>query len=149
MARRSPVILLVEDNSIHAIFIKDSFKATGIDIIYTVEDGQEALDFVYHKGNYAHPAKAPRPQLIMLDIAIPKVNGFQLLERLKKDHEYKRIPIVMLTGTDRQEDVEKCYQLGANAYIVKPLDSSEFEERIKKLGTFISIIGLPNSFFVL
>lgn len=144
MARRSPAILLVEDNPIHAIFIKDSLKAAGIDVVYIVEDGQEALSFIYQKGNYIDPTRTSRPQLILLDISIPKVDGFQVLERLKKDDEYKGIPIVMLTCTDRQEAVEKCYQLGANAYIVKSVDLTEFKERIKKLGAFISILGLPN-----
>ncbi|MBW2649360.1 MAG: response regulator [Deltaproteobacteria bacterium] len=109
-------ILLVEDNEDHAELTLRALKNNHlINDIHVVKDGQEALDFVYHQGKYEDTEKYPRPGLILLDIHLPKVNGLEVLETLKKDPDLKSIPIIMLTTSSRDEEIARSYAGGANS----------------------------------
>ena len=119
-------ILLVEDNPDHVILTKkvlEDYKVANK--VYIVGDGAEALDFMYHRGKYSN-GDAPIPGLILLDVKLPKVDGFEVLKQLKNDPEHSSIPIVMLTTSSRDEEVSKGYAEGANSYVTKPVKFDEF-----------------------
>lgn len=132
MKHKEIVILLVEDNPEDVKITRRAFEKGHIkNNMYVVRDGQEALDFLYHQGEYTDESKAPRPDLILLDINLPRVNGIDILKRLKGDPNLRRIPITMLTISDRDEDIIRSYDLGVNSYITKPVDFGKFFEAVK------------------
>ena len=121
-------ILLVEDNPDDVLITKRAFKKGKIkNRLYTVENGLEAIKFLQREGEYAD---VPIPSLILLDINMPLMNGFQVLEKIKKDEELRKIPVIMLTTSERDVDIEKAYSLGCNSYIVKPVNFQKFLEVI-------------------
>ena len=133
-------ILLVEDNPDHAMLTKKVLEDNKVvNKIFLVEDGEEALDFIYHRGKYNN-GNAPRPGLILLDVKLPKIDGFTVLKQLKNDLEYKNIPIVMLTTSSRDEEIAKGYADGANSYVTKPIRFDEFTEKIKCIGIYWGLI---------
>lgn len=135
-------ILLVEDNEDHIELTLRALKNNNlINEIYVVKDGQEALDFVYHQCKYEDTEKYPRPGLILLDIHLPKINGLEVLETLKKDPDVKSIPIIMLTTSSRDEEIAKSYAGGANSYVTKPVDFGEFTKKIKDLKLYWTIVN--------
>jgi CheY-like chemotaxis protein len=144
-AKQSILIMLVEDDEGHLVLIQENLRAGGIvNQVVQTRDGQEALDYLYRRGKYHDPAKSPRPGLILLDIKMPKVDGFAVLERVRTDAQLRAIPIIMLTSTDDQAEVNRCYAMGANGYIVKPVRYEEFQERVKALGLFLDIVRFPD-----
>ena len=128
------VILLVEDNEDHAEMVMQSF---GDDTIakemHWVKDGKEALDFLKRQGKYTD---APRPNLILLDLNLPKVNGLEVLKIIKEDAELKVIPVVMLTTSDRNDEILECYRLGVNSFITKPVKFEEYFDTLKSLERY-------------
>lgn len=125
-------ILLVEDNEADVKITLRSFKKSIVQSnINVVNDGQEALDYIYGTGKFSDRATYPMPNVILMDLNMPKLTGLQVLEKLKSDPEYKAIPIVMLTSSKNEEDVIKCYQSGANSYIKKPVNYEDFESVTK------------------
>ena len=104
--------------------------------IHTVQDGAEALDFIYGRGPYAQRAAAQPPKLILLDLKLPKVDGMEVLRQLKADERTRSIPVVMLTSSQQEKDVVHSYRLGVNSYIVKPVSFSKFAESIQQLGLY-------------
>ena len=137
MSEKIVNILLVEDNP-DDIKITERALERGkvLNKLYVVRDGQEALDFLYHKGDYSDPQKAPRQGLILLDINLPKLNGIDVLKKVKSDEKLRRIPIIMLTVSKRDEDVVRSYDLGVNSYIVKPVEFDKFVETIKNIELY-------------
>jgi len=146
MTQGKPIaILMVEDDEGHAILVEEALKEGGVvNDIYHVWDGQEALDFLHRRGAY-EGKDVPRPGLILLDIQLPKMDGYEVLRRIKSDEQLKNIPVIMLTMTSDQREIDRCYDLGANSYIVKPVDFDAFMDKIRKLGLFIQIISYPSS----
>ena len=142
--RQSVLIMLVEDDEGHQLLIKENLRAGGIvnDLI-CARDGQEALDYLLRRGQWQDPAQSPRPGLILLDIKMPKMDGFAVLEKVKEDPQLRLIPVLMLTSTDDQAEVNRCYTLGAKSYIVKPIRYEDFQERVKALGLFLDIVRFP------
>jgi CheY-like chemotaxis protein len=142
--RQSILIMLVEDDEGHQLLIRENLRAGGIvnELIH-MSNGQEALDYLQRRGKYQDPTKSPRPGLILLDIKMPKLDGFAVLEKIKSDAQLRLIPVLMLTSTDDQVEVNKCYSLGANSYVVKPVKYDEFQERVKALGLFLDIVRFP------
>ena len=135
-------ILLVEDNEDHIELTLRALKNNNlINDIHVVKDGKEALDFAYHRGKYEDTQKYPRPGLILLDIHLPKLNGFEVLETLKKDPDVKSIPIIMLTTSSRDEEIAKSYAGGANSYVTKPVDFEEFVKKIKDMKLYWTIVN--------
>jgi len=127
-------ILLVEDNLDHVILTKAALKENGvINEIYNVKDGQEALDFMYNRGKYID---APKPGLILLDIKLPKIDGFGVLRQLKNDPKFKSIPVIMLTTSAEKEEIAKGYAEGANSFITKPVKFDEFVQKIKNIHLY-------------
>ena len=141
--RAEPIkILLVEDNPDHVMLIKTILEENNfLNEIYVVTDGQEALDYMYHRGKYADESKAPRPGLILLDLKLPKVDGFEVLSQLKSDPELKSIPIIILTTSSQDEEIVRGYALGANSYVAKPVKFSEFAEKIKNLHLYWVLVN--------
>ena len=130
-------ILLVEDNPDHAeLTIKALKRGKLANRICWVKDGEEALQFLLHEGSYANEGDAPRPGLILLDIKLPKVDGLEVLGRVKKIPELQLIPIVMLTTSERDEEVGEAYRLGANSYITKPVKFTEFVEKVQAVEMY-------------
>ena len=118
-----PLILIVDDDEEDQLLIREGFEAGEITKrFHTVSDGAEAMEYLFRTGRYAPPVEAPRPDLILLDLHMPYVNGRELLARVKKDDELKNIPIVIFTSSRQEEDVRSCYAAGANAYVGKPAD---------------------------
>ncbi len=143
--RQSVLIMLVEDDDGHRLLIRENLKAGGIvNDVVEMTDGQEALDYLQHRGKYQDTAKSGKPGLILLDIKMPRMDGFAALEKIKSDPNLRTIPVLMLTSTDDQVEVNRCYALGANSYIIKPVKYEEFQERLKALGLFLDIVRLPD-----
>jgi CheY-like chemotaxis protein len=135
-------VLLVEDNPGDADLITDALEADKIRIhLSLVEDGQAALDYLRRVPPYAD---APRPDLILLDINLPKLDGRDVLVQIKQDEDLRQIPVVMLTSSDNKEDVASCYGLGANCYLTKPVGLAEFQAIVQAIDHFwLSIVKLP------
>lgn len=135
-------ILLVEDNPGDARLTKEAFKDGQIaNTLHVVEDGVEALDFLFQRNDYAD---APRPDLVLLDLNLPRKNGDEVLEELHEDPNRRRIPVIVLTSSDVQTDVVKSYELCASGYLTKPVDPGEFIDTIQELERFwLSIMRLP------
>ncbi|MBN1872510.1 MAG: response regulator [Candidatus Omnitrophica bacterium] len=141
-------ILLVEDNEADVkitlrAFAKSKIKSN----MFVVNNGQDALDFIHHSGAYQDEGKYPRPDLVLLDIKMPKMDGFQFLEILKKDLEYSSIPVVMLTSSKTEEDIAKSFKYGAASFIQKPVSFEEFVKVVEKFNYYWYIINkLPSQF---
>jgi CheY-like chemotaxis protein len=137
-------ILLVEDDPGHTRLIEKNLRRANIkNEIAFATNGQEALDYLFCEGAYANN-KHTSHMLVMLDLNMPVLDGYQVLERLKKDERTKRIPVVILTTTDDPREVARCYELGCNVYITKPMDYEQFSEAIRKLGLFLLVATLPD-----
>ena len=135
-------ILLVEDNPDHALLTRrvlESYKVANK--VQVVEDGADALDYMYRRGRYNNGNDAPRPGLILLDVKLPKVDGFEVLKQLKSDPEHSSIPVVMLTTSARDEEVARGYAEGANSYVTKPVRFDEFAEKVKNIGLYWGLIS--------
>lgn len=137
MADKSVELLLVEDNphdeelAVHAL---KRFKlAPNIEI---VRDGAEALDFIFCRGKFEHRRIEDTPKIILLDLKLPKVDGLEVLEQIKKDKRTKQIPVVVLTSSDQDVDIVESFRLGVNSYVVKPVDFERFTETVKQLGLY-------------
>jgi CheY-like chemotaxis protein len=136
-------ILLVEDDPGHARLIEKNLRRTRIsNTIIHVTDGQKALDFLAGEGDFAGKP-LPDTLLVLLDLNLPGLSGFQVLQRMKGDPRTRNIPVVVLTTTDDQREVERCYELGCSVYITKPVDYERFTEAIWKLGLLLSIVAVP------
>ena len=131
------VILLVEDNPRdEALTLRALKKSNIINKVIVAHDGVEALDYLFGTGPYAGKEPPVMPQLVLLDLKLPKVDGLDVLRKLRADERTKRLPIVVFTSSSEEEDMIKSYDLGANSYVRKPVDSSEFAEATKQLGVY-------------
>jgi len=130
-------ILFVEDSVDDALLTIRALTKSGItNKLLHAKDGAQALDFIFCKGDYAMRNKNEYPKLILLDLKMPKISGIQVLEKLKNDPGFKSVPVVILTSSKEDPDIAKCYELGANSYIVKPVDSDNFFMAIKEIGLY-------------
>jgi CheY-like chemotaxis protein len=144
MSYHNVEILFVEDSKDDAALTIRALKKSGFtNKLHHVIDGAEALDFMYCRGAYADRSPKEFPKLILLDLKMPKVSGAQVLEKIKSDVLLKSIPIVMLTSSNEGPDIEKCFALGANSYIVKPVDSDNFFHAVKEIGLYWMILNQP------
>jgi CheY-like chemotaxis protein len=138
-------ILLIEDDLGHALLIEKNLRRAGIaNNILKLDTGQKAVDFLFKQGEYAwdeHPA----PLLILLDLNLPVLDGYQVLKAIKNDDRTKAVPVVVLTTTDNPQEVARCYELGCNVYITKPVEYEEFSDAIRRLGLFLSIVKVPDA----
>lgn len=135
-------ILLVEDSVDDAALALRAFKKCGLtNKIHHVKDGAEALDFLYCREAYVLRNPQHHPKLVLLDLKMPKVSGMEVLEKIKSDPDLKSIPVVILTSSKEDPDIKKCYDQGANSYIVKPVESDNFFQAIKELGMYWMILS--------
>lgn len=143
MATEPISIVLAEDDDGHATLVQRNLQRTGlVNGFVRVKDGQEALDFIRGEGAYAE--HSPHGNiLLLLDINMPRVDGIEVLRRLKADPRTNSIPIIMLTTTDDPREIERCYQLGCSVYITKPVEYSAFIEAINRLGLFLQVVRVP------
>ena len=137
-------ILLVEDDPGHARLIEKNLRRSNVANEVTVlRDGQRAVDYLFSEGEYAG-VEPPSPMLVLLDLNMPVLDGYQVLKRMKSDARTKRIPVIILTTTDDRREVERCYDLGCNVYVTKPVDYDQFCKAIRKLGLFLSVVTVPD-----
>jgi len=135
-------ILLVEDNPGDVRLTKEALKEGKVyNNLHWVKDGVEALEFLQRQGKHA---KSPRPDIILLDLNLPKKDGREVLSMIKRDHELKQIPVVVLTTSKAEEDVLKSYELHANCYVTKPVDLEQFLHVVKSIDRFwLTVVTLP------
>ncbi|MDA8426010.1 MAG: response regulator [Treponema sp.] len=137
-------VLLVEDNPQDADLAKRAFRKKNLaNHLHWVEDGEEALDFLFRRGRYADRSQTRNPKVVMLDLKLPKVDGLEVLETIKKDERTKSIPVVVVTSSREDPDIERAYALGANSYVVKPIDFDQFAEAMINLGYYWLLINQP------
>ena len=143
--RNNKPILLVEDDDIDAENVIRAFKRNKItNPLFIAENGEEALNFLFHKDKYEDLGRYPRPCIILLDLNMPVMSGIEFLEAVKADYHLKRIPVVVLTSSKAEEDVVKSYDLQASAYVSKPVDLAGFGEIVRGIeGFWFSVVRFP------
>ncbi len=145
MNKRPIQMLLAEDNASEADLILASLsKVAGADIIHVAHDGVQALDFVFRRGEYDGYDPEPSLRLIVLDVKLPKVDGFGVLREIKMNPVTRCIPVVMLTSSNIERDVARGYELGANSYLQKPVNFERFRETVHQLGLYWMTMNEPH-----
>jgi len=137
------VILIADDDAGHTRLIEKNLLRAGLhNPTQRFENGQQVLDFFFGKGNGQgyHPDTA---YVLLLDIRMPKVDGVEVLRRIKQEGRLRKMPVIMLTTTDDPREVARCHEAGCNSYIVKPVDYDRFAEAVKSLGLYISLVEVP------
>jgi CheY-like chemotaxis protein len=143
MSNTQVTIVLVEDDPGHARLIEKNLRRSNItNDIFILTDGQQAVDYLFGDGAYAETQR-PTRLLMLLDLNLPVLDGYQVLQRMKADERTKCIPVVILTTTDDTREVARCYDLGCNVYVTKPVDYEQFSEAICKLGLFLAVVTVP------
>jgi CheY-like chemotaxis protein len=137
-------ILLVEDDPGDVLITREAFEHNKFkNRLHVTQDGEEGLDYLYRRGEFAD---APRPDLILLDLNLPKYDGRQLLEKIKSDPDLAQIPVVVLTTSSAEEDILKSYKLHANAYVTKPVDLDQFMKAVRQIDEFfVQVVRLPTA----
>ncbi|KZS83302.1 response regulator [Mycobacterium persicum] len=137
-------ILLVEDDPGDELITREAFEHNKVkNRLHVARDGEEGLDYLYRRGEFHD---APRPDLILLDLNLPKYDGRQLLEKIKSDPDLSRIPVVVLTTSAAEEDILRSYKLHANAYVTKPVDLDQFMTAVRQIDEFfLQVVRLPSS----
>ena len=137
-------ILLVEDNPSDVELTLRAFKKNNItNNVHVARDGAEALDFIFARGEYADRADNPFPKVILLDLKLPKIDGLEVLRRIKADERTKMIPVVVLTSSREEPDLMESYKLGVNSYITKPVDFDNFAKAVAALGYYWVLLNQP------
>jgi CheY-like chemotaxis protein len=139
------VILLADDDEDDRILTADALRVSKLaNDLRTVNDGEQLMDYLYHRGEYASPASSPRPGLVLLDLNMPRKDGREALREMKADPGLKSIPVLVLTTSKAEEDVERTYNLGANSFIVKPVTFDDFVEAMRVATEYwFQVVQLP------
>lgn len=134
-------ILMVEDDEGHARLIEKNLRRGGIsNELKHVDTGRKALEYLFaEKPNFTHQDQI----LVLLDLNLPEVDGFEVLQRIKADERTRLIPVIILTTTDNPREIDRCYALGCNVYVTKPVEYEAFSDAIKRLGMMLSVVKLP------
>jgi two-component system response regulator len=142
MSMSRKTLLLVEDNpDDEALTLRALGKYNLANQIVVARDGQEALDYMFGEGEYSDRDTGQLPQVILLDLKLPKVDGLQVLERLRKDSRTRHVPVVVLTSSNEEQDLIRSYDLGANSYVRKPVDFEQFLEAARQLGLYWMVLN--------
>jgi CheY-like chemotaxis protein len=137
-------VLLVEDNAVDAEQTLRALRGKGLrNSLVVVEDGAEALDFLFARGKWSHRDIAGGPKMILLDLRLPRVDGIEVLRQVKSDERTRVIPVVILTSSRQDPDIQRCYDLGANSYIVKPVDFDKFAASVAEIGFYWLLLNEP------
>ncbi|OGO00596.1 MAG: two-component system response regulator [Chloroflexi bacterium RBG_13_51_52] len=141
---KSETILLVEDNPDDIELTMRAFRKNNIaNEVIVARDGVEALDYLFCKGTYADRDEKDTPRLILLDLKLPKMDGLQVLERLRSDGHNKMVPVVILTSSKEEQDLISGYKCGANSYVRKPINFNEFVDAVRNIGLYWLLINEP------
>ena len=144
-SKNDAVVLLVEDNPAEQNLARRSLAKGQIEVdLQVVSDGEEALDYLFRKNAYADPTTSPTPDIILLDLNLPRIDGRQVLARIKSDHKLSKIPVIILTTSKKEEDVIKTYELGCNSFLIKPVEVDEFIRVLQEIGSYwLNLVVLP------
>lgn len=144
MEQRNRTILLVEDDEDHTALAVRALRDNGVaNHIVTMRDGEEARDYLFGIGSYASSGPGPVPELILLDLKIPKINGLDLLRRIRAHDRTRLVPVVILSSSDQEQDIATSYGLGSNSYIRKPVEFTHFVDRVRQLSMYWLLINEP------
>jgi CheY-like chemotaxis protein len=143
--KKTAIVLMAEDDEDDCLFVKDAISRNGRSPdLRLVEDGFELLDYLHCRGKYADPSLAPQPDLILLDLNMPRKDGREALKEIKSDPKLKRVPVVVLTASSERVDIDRCYNMGASSYIVKPLTFDDLVRVMKAIGEYwFGTVELP------
>lgn len=137
-------ILIVEDNPNDAEMALRALKKNKLtNNVLVVEDGEDALNFIFRKGKYSERNSESSPRMILLDLKLPKVDGLEVLKEIKSNPETKMIPVIVLTSSKEESDIVESYKLGVNSYIVKPVDFDKFVDAVRDLGLYWLLLNEP------
>jgi CheY-like chemotaxis protein len=138
-------ILLADDDDDDCMLAREALTESRLlSELYVVRDGEELLDYLYHRGKYLNPNSSPRPGLILLDLNMPKKDGREALKEIKNDPKLRQIPVIILTTSKAEEDISHTYDLGANSFIIKPMDFESLVEVMRTIGKYwFEIVELP------
>ncbi|MBI1785066.1 response regulator [Candidatus Sumerlaeota bacterium] len=139
------VVLMVEDSehdirATRRVWDKNAIRNP----LKIVTDGAECMDYLLRRGQYADAKSSPRPGVLLLDLNLPKLDGFDILKQIRGNPQLKRLPVIVLTTSNREEDLTKCYDLGANAYLTKPVGLEKLSDCLLKFNLFWELVGLPD-----
>ena len=143
--KKDSLILIAEHDKRHFELIRNNLLRAGVHnkMLYFA-DGQEILDFLLDTDKPSEGANNPGGYILLLKLDLPKVDGMKVLKKIKQNLQLKKIPVIILTATDDRDTIERCYDLGCSTYIVKPTEQKDFEETVKKIGRFLSIIEMTS-----
>lgn len=137
-------ILLIEDNMNDAELTIRALKKNNLaNKLVHLKDGVEAIDFIFAEGSYSGRKVENVPKVILLDLKMPRVNGIEVLKKIKTDERTKKIPVVILTSSKEDPDIQECYRLGVNSYVVKPVQFEQFVKSVSELGLYWMILNQP------
>ena len=137
-------LIVVEDNDNDAILLTRALRKRNLaNQVTRLEDGEQALDYIFRRGVYADVPPVIGAKVILLDLKLPKVSGLEVLEALKADARTRDIPVVIVTSSDQDLDIQKAYRLGANSYVVKPVEASAFVDAMSQLGLYWLLVNRP------
>jgi len=143
--RKDVTIVIAEDDEGHAFLIKRSLKKAGIaNPVLHLNDGEEVLNYFDRNDSLFNPDQSSG-YILLLDIKMPRVDGIEVLQKMKSDPVLKKIPVIMITTTDAPDEVDLCHKLGCNSYIVKPIDYEKFIDVVNRLGYFLEIVEIPKT----
>ena len=138
------VILMADDNEHDVIATQRAWQKSNIaNPLHIVNDGEECLDYLFQRGNYSDSGSAPRPGILLLDISMPKMDGLTVLEHIRQDETLHRLPVIIMTTSQLEEDCLRSYDLGVNAYIRKPVGFNRLCDAIKTINLFWELVELP------
>ncbi|MBN2484018.1 MAG: response regulator [Candidatus Omnitrophica bacterium] len=143
--RKTISILIADDDDDDVMLVTKALKEYRfLNDLQRVRDGEELLDYLFHRGNYTDADKFPLPNLILLDLNMPRKDGREALKEIKDHHELRKIPVIILTTSKTDEDIVRSYDLGVNSFVTKPVEFKDFMEVIKNIGTYwLEIVQLP------
>jgi CheY-like chemotaxis protein len=141
--KKEVIILIAEDDEGHATLIQKNLKRAGIlNEIMWFRDGQSVLDFLFQEGT-GPKRESGKAYMLLLDIRMPRMDGIEVLTKVKQDPELRKMPVIMITTTDDPREVEKCHEIGCSNYVTKPIDYAKFVDAIRQLGLFLLVVEVP------
>ncbi|MEM7532259.1 MAG: response regulator [Chloroflexota bacterium] len=144
MAKKLVTVLLAEDNKHDILATKRAWKQNNINNpLHIVRDGEACLDYLYRRGAYSEPSNSPTPDILLLDLNMPKMGGLSVIKHLRADEKFRHLPIIVLTTSKLEQDRLQSYDLGVNAYIQKPIEFENFSQAMMAINMFWQLVELP------